>query len=126
MTTMSRRRGNGGLLPRLAAVTTALIFTLQCSGAAWADQWFDCQPDAVAFIPKKRIHVRCSNPQNNISFFAMKAKGKDTPVMLTLLTEAMAQGWTVAVFFDLDDLSGEKFGCQNADCRIMKLVSVGP
>ena len=115
------------MLPKLtAAAVVALLVTVWFAEAAWANQWFTCQPSAVAFYPKSRLHVKCSNPQNGIEYFAMKVKGKDAAMMLPLLTEAFSSGLSVAVLYDPDDLSGEKFGCMNSDCRVLRGASMEP
>jgi hypothetical protein len=127
MIAISGSQAKRGALAKLAAATVAaLILTLHVAEAAWANQWFTCQPSAVAFYPKSRLHVKCSNPQNGIEYFAMKAKGKDAAMMLPLLTEAFSGGLNVAVLYDPNDLSGEKFGCLNADCRVLRGASMEP
>jgi hypothetical protein len=114
------------LLKLVTAVVAAWLLALSIVEVARADMEHSCQPDSVALWPKQRIHVRCSNPVGGIAYFAMRARGKDFPLMFSLLTEALTQGWTVYVRYDPADLSGEKFGCQNADCRILKAAGVGP
>jgi len=123
MIAINGSHAKGRMLPKLAAVAVAaLLLTLQLAEAAWANQWFTCQPSAVAFYPKSRLHVKCSNPQNGIEYFSMKAAA----MMLPLLTEAFSGGLNVAVLYDPNDLSGEKFGCLNADCRVLRGASMEP
>jgi hypothetical protein len=46
--------------------------------------------------------------------------------MLSLLAEALSSGLNVAVLYDPDDLSGEKIGCLNSDCRLMSAAAMEP
>jgi hypothetical protein len=127
MTASARHQIKSRALPKLpAAAVAAWLLALPTAEAALADVWHTCQPVAVAFYPKSRLHVQCSNPVNGIAYFAMRAKGKDAAMMLPLLSEAVGQGLSVGVLYDPTDLSGEKFGCLNSDCRVMHAASIGP
>jgi hypothetical protein len=115
----TRGRGRRCRGAKLAvAIVAALLVSHQAAGIAAAG--FACTPSGAGIFPKKRIHIRCSNPQSGISYFALSSKSKEAASMSAMFTTAVAQGRTVDISYDPADLSGVKIGCGNADCRLLQ------
>lgn len=94
-------------------------------GSAFSDD-FLCDVDKVAVFTKAsggaRIHAHCASPApGGISYFALDLKKSklEAPMLIELLSTAVAFDHSVYVFYDPDDLSGAKIGCATGDCRLM-------
>lgn len=89
---------------------------------------FTCTPIGVAAFTT-RVHVHCATPFTytpaggtpvNIYWFAFSNRDSATASrMLSLATSAQLAGKTVLIYFTKEDLSGESWGCQTGDCRVM-------
>jgi hypothetical protein len=84
-----------------------------------------CVPIEVAVF-KNRIHVRCASAAAGIDFFAVPSIDADfLNRTLSVLTAAQIANRTLAITFDVLDLSGIGYGCQVNDCRPLQAVSFG-
>ena len=89
------------------------------AGTAPADQvtTFKCQPVQIS-VSARRIHVKCATGIGKVVYFAAGTQDQDTANRyLTLLTTAMTARRQLVIDVVMSDLSGESFGCANADCR---------
>ncbi|MCC6850645.1 MAG: hypothetical protein IT294_19315 [Deltaproteobacteria bacterium] len=106
----------------LAAVAvTMVVRTTGAAAPTWTTTFF-CTPMNVAMFAAQRMHVRCTtggSPGGNIVYFAFSAKKKDAAPMLDLLLSAKAQGKHLMIYYNPDDLSGQKIGCATNDCRLI-------
>ena len=91
------------------------------AGTAPANQvtTFKCQPVQISVSPR-RIHVKCATGIGKVVYFAASTQDQDTANRyLTLLTTAMTARKQLVIDVVMADLSGEAFGCANADCRVI-------
>jgi len=91
------------------------------AGTAPANQvtTFKCQPVQISVSPD-RIHVKCATGIGKVVYFATPTKDQNTASLyLSLLTTAMTARRQLVIDVVMSDLSGESFGCANADCRII-------
>jgi hypothetical protein len=115
-----------GFLKRrhVCAVITAAVMLAAVSSMA-AVTWtatFTCTPLFIAAFPPQRIHVRCTAgapPANSIYYFAFSTKKKEAPLVLEVLLAAKAQGKNLLIYYNPEDLSGQKIGCATNDCRLI-------
>ena len=117
----------------LAFVLFAFVVPLlePVAGADAIADTFSCTPTEVAVFTKlvngQRIHVRCSTeaPPGGIYWFAYGSKKvpSDADRFLSLITFAIQNSKTLTIWYDPDDLSGDKIGCWSADCRLIEGMS---
>lgn len=113
-----------------ATIASTIVLGLTLS-TAFAD-WHNCTPIEAAVWTKKplqRIHVKCSAPPptTNYYYFAYPGTKKyspDSDRFLNLITFAIQNGKTLAIDYDPADLSGNKIGCLNDDCRLIQSLIV--
>lgn len=106
--------------------TIARILALACCSLAPCAHAaaFLCNVNGVAAVPQ-RIHIRCSNPQSGIQFFALGiADQNNTARVLALGSAALVAGRQIYIDYDPGDLSGVTIGCGNADCRLIGFVEL--
>ncbi len=80
---------------------------------------FKCQPVQISVSPN-RIHVKCATGIGKIVYFASPTKDQNTASLyLSLFTTAITARKQLVIDVVMADLSGEAFGCANADCRVI-------
>lgn len=90
------------------------------------DVWYSCYPDEVLSL-SDRAHVRCSQPDGQISYFALPTSDADTANRFTtVISSAMAGGQRVRIFYNTADYTGTTFGCQAHDCRAARAFGIVP
>ena len=80
---------------------------------------FKCQPVQLSISPD-RIHVKCATGIGKVVYFATPTKDQNTASLyLSMLTTAFTARKQLVIDVVMSDLSGESFGCANADCRVI-------
>jgi hypothetical protein len=75
----------------------------------------------------KRVHVRCAAAVNGVTFFAVSATDPDNAARaLAVLNSAQLAGRTLYIQYDPADTSGNAWGCNSSDCRIILGLEYGP
>lgn len=121
-----RSTGKGrSLVVRLLAVLGLLLSPFLLA-TAQADT-HGCVIANVAFFSKplgSRMHVQCqSAAPGGIAYFVYNTKNKEAPMVMNLLTTALAGNKTLTIVYNPADLSGAKIGCLNSDCRLIQGVA---
>lgn len=95
-----------------------------------APTWISCTPVGVGTFTTsgfKRIHVRCATAVSGISFFAVSASDPDNAARaLAILNAVQLAGRTLNIQYDPADTSGNAWGCNSSDCRIILGLEYGP
>jgi hypothetical protein len=63
-----------------------------------------------------RVHVRCTNAPNAISYFAVSTSNSAVAARFSSMA-SLAVGGYLWIDYDFFDTSGPSFGCQLGDCR---------
>ena len=83
-----------------------------------------CRPVQVS-ISDKRVHVKCQTGVGPIVYFAAATDDKGTAGnYLMIMLDAISGKKQLLVDVLMDDLTGEPYGCKNADCRPIQAVSI--
>jgi hypothetical protein len=83
-----------------------------------------CVPVQVS-VSDKRVHVKCQTGVGPIVYFAAATDDKGTATnYLTIMLDAISGKKQLFVDVLMDDLTGEPYGCKNADCRPIQAVSI--
>ncbi len=83
-----------------------------------------CRPAQVS-ISDKRVHVKCQTGVGGIVYFAAPTDDKGTATnYLAVMLNALSGKKILLVDVVMDDLSGEAYGCKNADCRPISAVAI--
>lgn len=107
----------------LLAATVGVLSVALTKVAFAAEKVFTCNPVNVGVFLERRIHVRCSPGDGDISFFALGvASAGEANRMLSILSTAFATNKRLTVFYDPDDLTGASIGCRTNDCRLIRGV----
>ena len=109
-----------------SASTVAANPALQATATAGPGQitTVKCRPVQVS-ISDKRVHVKCQVGVGKIVFFAAATDDKGTATnYLTVMLDALSGKKQLLIDVVMDDLSGEAFGCMNADCRPISAVAI--
>lgn len=108
-----------------AKTIAGILALLGCSLTTYAHaDAFLCNASGVAAVPQ-RIHIRCSNPQAGISYFALSTADQNQVArVLALGSAALIAGRQIYIAYDPADLSGVSIGCGNADCRLIGFVEL--
>src|SRR5262249_45299357 len=76
-------------------------------------------------VSVKRVHVKCQSGVGAIIYFAAPTDDKGTANnYLTMMLDALSGRKQLLVDVLMDDLSGEPFGCKNADCRLIQALVI--
>lgn len=105
-----------------AFVTLFVSILVVASTVQAADRFDTCRPIEVMTYTT-RVHVRCENPVQGITYFAFPSSAASAGQMLSVLTTATVTGRDVTVLYDFADTRGTAFGCLAHDCRT--LVAIG-
>jgi hypothetical protein len=116
----------------IASVGVALSALLGGAKAWAAYTTFTCTPAIVQLIVSSptgqpRIAVSCTaSAPGGIFWFAFRTSdGADSAKMLlSTLTSAKIAGRTLNIGFESTDKSGDAWGCDKANCRIIKKIEV--
>ena len=93
----------------------------------------NCVVDQVQLVASSlistgdRIAAKCESPApGGIYWFAYNITKEDETVkmVLSLLSTARVAGRSVLVSYESSDLSGDRWGCQSNDCRIIKKLEM--
>jgi hypothetical protein len=112
---------------RLALIVAAVVATVGAAASARAATAFICTPAGVGVFASKAVSLRCTTgapPGNSIFYFAFSLKKKEAPLMLQLFMAAKAEGKLLAIFYEPDDLSGQKIGCSPSECRLLLAAEI--
>jgi len=103
----------------------ALVITVFCAFSSFSVQAasHSCTPISVMTY-SNRVHVRCSNPVNNIRYFALSmSSSSKVDRFLKIATTALVSEKQMYIGYGSTDTSGASFGCRANDCR--KATSYG-
>lgn len=103
---------------KLAKLSTLILAATSAFGSiqVMADE-HQCIPNSV-LVFSNRVHVRCSNPINSISYFALPlTDATQVDRFLKLANSALLSEKKMYVGYTANDTSGTAFGCQAGDCR---------
>jgi hypothetical protein len=115
MTTIRVQRKALLVMSCLVAAAVSVSAPLRSS---LADQ-FTCTPQSVSTF-EPRIHVRCIPSDGAIEYFAVNTDNSgNANRFLSLVSTALALSKKLAINYDANDQSGDDFGCDPANCRIM-------
>ena len=105
----------------VSLVTVSLLSLALTTTVFAADKFFTCTPVDVAVFPNSRIHVKCSPGDGPIQYFALGVKDDgEANRMLSILSTAFAAKKRLQILYNPDDLDGDKIGCLNKDCRLLR------
>ena len=83
-----------------------------------------CRPVQVS-VSDKRVHVKCQTGVGSVVYFAAPTDDKGTTAnYLTVMLDALSGRKLLLVDVVMDDLSGEAYGCKNADCRPISALAI--
>jgi hypothetical protein len=113
--------------PKQIVLASAVVLAMLVAADSARANFFVCTPQAIAVFPKQRIHVSCATPApGNVVYFAFSVKKKEAPLLVELFTAARTLGKNVGIYYDPNDLKGEKIGCLASDCRLFYGADIRP
>lgn len=78
-----------------------------------------CTPSNLA-VYDTRVHVKCVESVGGIQWFAIStADSAKAARVLSIINSAMVTGRPLFINYNPTDTSGDSFGCQASDCRII-------
>lgn len=109
--------------PKITAAILALMYSF-LAPHAHANS-FLCTATGASLVPGSRIHIRCSNPQSGITFFAYGTADQNNATrFLALGSAAVISGRQIYIAYDPNDTSGTSIGCGISDCRLIQFVEL--
>lgn len=110
---------------RLARATAIFALAYSCLIPQASAAGFLCTATGASLVPGQRIHIRCSNAQSGISYFAYgTADQNDVSRLLALGSAAVISGRQIFIAYDPNDTSGSAIGCSINDCRLIQYVEL--
>ncbi len=114
------------------AIVCLAVFAIPCREVSAAYMTWDCVISQVQFIVtsvtgKPRVAAQCqASAGGGISWFAFRiSDGPDLAKMiLSMLTTGKVAGRTVRIGYESTDTSGNGWGCESANCRIIKKLEM--
>lgn len=107
-----------------ASANPALQATTAPTASAGQVTTIKCMPVQVS-VSDKRVHVKCATGIGTIVYFAAATDDKGTSTnYLMIMLDAISGKKQLLVDVLMDDLTGEPYGCKNADCRPIQAVSI--
>jgi hypothetical protein len=107
----------GSASPSKVSANAALQASPVATAPAGQVTTVKCQPVQVS-VSEKRVHVKCQEGVGDIVYFAAPTDDKGTAGnYLSIMLDALSGKKQLLIDVLMDDLTGEPYGCMNADCR---------